>query len=220
MCCRNWWGCAQRFADHDGLKMMKQIVRLSIATLVLTLLGLAGCSGLQLNGAQAQKKASAEQAAAARNARPLADFKPVTVRASGYGVAPDDPGFSAARRHLMAMRASKLDAYRALAERVYGTVIYGGSTVNDFVLHNDRFRTFIDSYIRGAKVISVDNEKDGVVETTMQLKLEPRFQACVSGLTEREVARDCPIPMPDVDDAAGDIQTKDHQLDSLYYLDP
>lgn len=199
--------------------MMRLSVKLTIATLVLAVLGLTGCSGLQLNGAQAQNQPQKETPPTA-NDRPLADFKAVTVRASGYGIAPDSPKLSPARKHLMAMRASKLDAYRALAERVYGTVIYGGSTVNDFVLHNDHFRTFVDSYIRGAKVIAVDNEKDGVVETTMQLKLEPRFQACVSGVTERQVARECPIPMPDVDDASGDIQAKDRKLDSLYYLDP
>ena len=61
-----------------------------------------------------------------------------------------------------------------------GTVIYGSSTVNDFVLQNDMFRTYVDSYIRGAKMVAVNEHSDGVVETVMELKLEPRFRACVS----------------------------------------
>jgi len=193
----------------DGLKIMKQNRILRFAGAVLLATGLAGCSGLQLPGGTPPHKD-----------RALADFKPILVRVTGYGTYPTDKRLTAASRHLMALRASKLDAYRALAERVYGTVIYGDSTVHDFVLHHDTFRTYVDSYIRGAKVISVDEHKDGVVETVMQLKLEPRFEACVSGVTERQVAEECPIPMPTGNDAAGDLQAKDHQLDSLYYLDP
>lgn len=191
---------------------------------MMSLAVLAGCSGLQLNG---QPAGSGNNAAQAVNRpqgpgadKPLKDYKPLIVRASGYGAQPETSKLSMARKHLMAMRASKLDAYRALAERVYGTVIYGGSSVNDFVLRNDRYHSFVDSYVRGAKVVSVENQKGGVVQTTMQLKLEPRFLACVSSTTERQAARECPIPMPDMDDSAGDIKTKDHKLDSLYYLEP
>lgn len=145
-------------------------------------------------------------------------LEPITVRVSGFGTyenAAQDRLNT--RKRLLARRASQLDAYRNLAERVYGTVIYGSSTVNDFVLNNDNFRTYVDSYIRGAKMVAVNEHSDGVVETVMELKLEPRFRACVSEVADDQVQDLCPIPMPRHNDSAGDVQSRG--VDSLYYLD-
>ncbi|KAA1175895.1 hypothetical protein FWJ25_01820 [Marinobacter salinexigens] len=146
------------------------------------------------------------------------EFEPITVRVSGFGTYEDaSKDRLNTRKRLLARRASQLDAYRNLAERVYGTVIYGSSTVNDFVLRNDTFRTYVDSYIRGAKMVAVNEHSDGVVETVMELKLEPRFRACVSRVADDEVQDRCSIPMPRDNDAVGDVQSK--SVDSLYYLD-
>ncbi|GGY80800.1 LPP20 family lipoprotein [Marinobacter zhanjiangensis] len=147
------------------------------------------------------------------------EFEPIVVRVSGFGtyenVATDRPN---TRKRLMARRASQLDAYRNLAERVYGTVVYGSSTVSDFVSRNDMFRTYVDSYIRGAKLVTVNEHSDGVVETVMELKLEPRFRECVSRVSDRDVGSLCPMPMPRGNDAAGDVVSREG-TDSLYYLD-
>lgn len=150
--------------------------------------------------------------------RDQTSLEPITVRVSGFGTYEDagkdrlDP-----RKRLMARRASRMDAYRNLAERVYGTVIYGSSTVNDFVLRNDSFRTYVDSYLRGAKMVAVNEHSDGVIETVMELKLEPRFRACVSRVADDQVQDLCPIPVPRENDSTGDLQSKG--VDSLYYLD-
>jgi len=145
-------------------------------------------------------------------------FEPITVRVSGFGTYEDVSADRLnTRKRLMARRASQMDAYRNLAERVYGTVIYGSATVNDFVLHNDLFRTYVDSYIRGAKMVAVNEHSDGVVETVMELRLEPRFRACVSRVSDDRVQDLCPIPMPGYNDSVGDVQSKN--VDSLYYLD-
>ncbi|MBK1873798.1 LPP20 family lipoprotein [Marinobacter sp. 1-3A] len=145
-------------------------------------------------------------------------LEPITVRVSGFGTYEDaSKDRLNTRKRLMARRASQMDAYRNLAERVYGTVVYGSSTVNDFVLRNDSFRTYVDSYIRGAKMVAVNEHSDGVVETVMELKLEPRFRACVSKVDADQVQDLCPIPMPRYNDSVGDVQSKN--VDSLYYLD-
>ncbi|WP_138438852.1 LPP20 family lipoprotein [Marinobacter alexandrii] len=145
-------------------------------------------------------------------------LEPITVRVSGFGTYEDSAKDRLnTRKRLLARRASQLDAYRNLAERVYGTVIYGSSTVNDFVLNNDNFRTYVDSYIRGAKMVAVNEHSDGVVETVMELKLEPRFRACVSEVGDDQVQDLCPIPMPRDNDSVGDVQSRG--VDSLYYLD-
>ncbi|MDX1755471.1 MAG: LPP20 family lipoprotein [Marinobacter sp.] len=142
----------------------------------------------------------------------------IVVRESGFGTYEDAvEGRLNTRKRLLARRASKLDAYRNLAERVYGTVIFGSSTVSDFVLHNDNFRSYVDSYIRGAKVVAVNEHSDGVVETVMELKLEPRFRECVSQVSDDQVQASCPIPMPIGNDSAGDVHSQ--SVDALYYLD-
>lgn len=143
---------------------------------------------------------------------------PITVRVSGFGTYDNaSQDRLNTQKRLLARRASQLDAYRNLAERVYGTVIYGSSTVNDFVLRNDSFRTYVDSYIRGARMVAVNEHSDGVIETVMELKLEPRFRACVARVTDTQVQDLCPIPMPRHNDSAGDVQSRN--VDSLYYLD-
>ncbi|OEY67890.1 hypothetical protein BG841_03115 [Marinobacter sp. X15-166B] len=145
-------------------------------------------------------------------------FEAVTVRVSGYGTYDDAvKDRLQPRKRLLARRASQLDAYRNLAERVYGTVIFGSSTVNDFVLQNDRFRSYVDSYIRGAKIIAVNEHSDGVVETVMELKLEPRFRECVSRVADDQVSSHCPVPLPRGNDRVGDVQSAN--TNSLYYLD-
>lgn len=145
-------------------------------------------------------------------------LEPITVRVSGFGTYEDaSKDRLNTRKRLLARRASQLDAYRNLAERVYGTVIYGSSTVNDFVLRNDMFRAYVDSYIRGAKLVAVNEHSDGVVESVMELKLEPRFRSCVADVSDRDVQEYCPMPMPRGDDSAGDVHSR--SVDSLYYLE-
>ena len=145
-------------------------------------------------------------------------FEAVTVRVSGFGTYEDAvKDRLQPRKRLLARRASQLDAYRNLAERVYGTVIFGSSTVNDFVLQNDMFRSYVDTYIRGAKTIAVNEHSDGVVETVMELTLEPRFRECVSKVADDQVSSRCPVPMPRGNDRVGDVRSAN--TDSLYYLD-
>lgn len=139
---------------------------------LVMMLGLAGCGHLYVQHA----------------AEPLDE---IIVRESGFGTFVSEDQNDLIRQRLNARRASRLDAYRNLAERVYGTAIYGGSTVNEFVLENDRFRSYVDSYIRGAKVIAVNELDDGVVETVMELALAPSFRHCVSRVAPANVAELC-----------------------------
>lgn len=141
-----------------------------------------------------------------------ATAEPVVIRASGFGTY-ENPETDRAdpRKRLLARRASRLDAWRNLAEQVYGSAVYGGTTVRDYVLQNDRFRVYVDTHIRGARVVDVKETADGIVETVMELELDPAFRACLSG------AGDCPQSVFSGHEPVDGMEQR--PVDSLYYLE-
>ncbi|WP_246065301.1 LPP20 family lipoprotein [Hydrocarboniclastica marina] len=183
--------------------------KIGLLTAMLLLSALAGCvfyvPGASGPSPHTQKSTDAE-------------FERITVRESGFGTFADLSLRHDTRERLKARRASRLDAYRNLSERVYGSVIYGGSTVNDFVLENDRFRAYVDAYLRGARIIAVNEHSDGLIETVMELTLEPRFRDCLAQLSPRNVSL-CSEPIPGLSGASGDVETRARaNVDSLYFL--
>lgn len=112
---------------------------------------------------------------------PSKKMEQVHVGATGYG-APPPKYYPENQRRLMAMRASKIDAYRALAETINGLHIWGGTTVGDMVVQKDRYRVFMDAYVRGARILSVTANDDGNYETVVELMVDENFLAKV--LTE------------------------------------
>jgi hypothetical protein len=98
----------------------------------------------------------------------------VKVGATGYG-APPKNYYPEGQRRLMTMRASKIDAYRALAEIVGGLHVWGGSAIGDMVMERDRYRVFIDSFVRGAHVVSVDAMEDNTYKTIVEMEVDQRF---------------------------------------------
>jgi hypothetical protein len=121
--------------------------------------------------------ASAPGPAAGKQIRlaPSGLMRPVKVTAIGYGATPPAENYSTGQRRLLAMRASKLDAYRALTEEVYGVRITSNSTVSSLISQNDSFRAYVDSYLRGAKVLTVTPLADGNYETVLELDLSDQF---------------------------------------------
>lgn len=109
----------------------------------------------------------------------------VRVSGSGYG-APPKKYYPESQRRLMAMRASKIDAYRALAEIVDGVHIWGGTTIGDMVVQRDRYRVYMDTFVRGARIIEVSAHQDGSYETVVEVVIDqnllnhvlPLKQAC------------------------------------------
>lgn len=143
---------------------------------------------------------------------------PIVIRVTGFGTYADAKDKGSERKRLMAMRASKLDAYRSLAERVYGTVLFGSSTVNDFVLENDRFRAVVDSYIRGAKVVTVNELTGGSFETVLELVLEPQFRHCLTYSNHYKASGNCSLPIPLGDDRGGDMNASNTKTGDLYFI--
>jgi hypothetical protein len=114
----------------------------------------------------------------------------VKVGATGYG-APPKSFYPEAQRRLMTIRASKVDAYRALTEVVGGLHIWGGSAIGNMVIEHDRYRTFIDTYVRGARVISVAPMADGTYKTEVEMSVDQAFLSRVMAFTDPTVDRRC-----------------------------
>lgn len=123
------------------------------------------------------------------------------VTAVGYGTAEKTDRFSRSQIKLMAIRSSKLDAYRSLSEQVYGVRLRGMTTVENMVINHDSYKAFVDAYLRGAKVLrSVAINKDmyagdDTFETVVELELTSRFYDCMNGTPEK-VNQCLQQPMP------------------------
>lgn len=144
---------------------------------------LAGCANFS-------SKSNSAPAAIVEKPAPVAhtDMPPVVlpsrVTAIGYGAMPTQEGLSNEQRRLMAIRASKLDAYRSLAETVAGLKITGNSTVSAVTVTNDSFRVYVEAYLRGAKVMTVTPMPGGSYETVLELVLGGDFYRDVTNAVQ------------------------------------
>jgi hypothetical protein len=137
---------------------------------------LAGCMTLGvLPSAEANPPAPAPAAVAPASAPSTASMiapmveKRETLVATGYAVISVQNHKLPAQQRLMAIRASKLDAYRALTEQVYGQHLDASTTVADMVVMNDTFRTRVEGVVYGAVLVSITPVGDDTYETTMSL---------------------------------------------------
>jgi len=92
-----------------------------------------------------------------------------TIRGTGYAVISTQNHKNGAQQRLMAIRASKLDAYRALTEQVYGQQLDATTTVADMVVQSDSFRARVEGVIYGATLVSITPVGDDTYETTLSL---------------------------------------------------
>ena len=111
---------------------------------------------------------NATEAAPASMITPLMD-KRETYVATGYAVISVQNHKNPAQQRLLAIRASKLDAYRALTEPVYGQQLDATTTVADMTVLNDTFRTRVEGVIYGAQLVSITPVGDDTYETTLSL---------------------------------------------------
>ncbi|GIU46245.1 LPP20 family lipoprotein [Shewanella algidipiscicola] len=75
------------------------------------------------------------------------------LTAIGYAPLATQPAKEQSQRVLMAMQASKIAAYRELAEQVYGQQLSASSQVRDWMLSDDNIQASVTGVIRGARVV-------------------------------------------------------------------
>jgi len=95
------------------------------------------------------------------------------VRATGNGFEPDDPSLSPAEKSLLGIRAAKIDAIRNLAEEVYQVRITSKTVVRDFVVKSDDVRARVNTYVKGARVVSEKKLDDGRYQVELEIGVEP-----------------------------------------------
>jgi hypothetical protein len=168
--------------------------RLAWLLCVMLLLPVSGCSMLGLGDDDEDDVTSmeSEDSMLTSEQTHIDPVAPLILRVVGYGaVNPKAKGMSKVQKRLMSIRASRLDAYRSMAERVYGTKISGSSTVRDLVVQSDSFRTYVDTFIHGARVISTDVLEDGSVETVLEMVVDAGFRNCLVTENSMRFNSDC-----------------------------
>ena len=108
----------------------------------------------------------------------------------GHGGLGNYGQYGSGQQKLMATRAAQVDAYRNLAERVHGFEVSGTTAVSAFATQSDTVRAYVEAFIRGARLMGVTSNADGIYEATVELDLTPQFMACV------QVPSSCSAPAP------------------------
>ena len=89
--------------------------------------------------------------------------------ATGYAVIASQRGETPAQQRLMAIKASKLDAYRSLAEQVYGQYVNATGTMVDMSVTDDHLKSRVEGVIYGARVVSITPVGEETYETKLAL---------------------------------------------------
>ena len=92
-----------------------------------------------------------------------------TLVATGYAVISIQNHRNASQQRLLAIRASKLDAYRALTEQVYGQQLDANTTIADMTVMSDTFRARVEGVVYGAVLVSITPVGDDTYKTTLSL---------------------------------------------------
>jgi hypothetical protein len=103
-------------------------------------------------------------------------YKKEVIISTGYANISAQKSKNQAQRRLMAIRASKLDAYRNLTEQVYGQQLNSSTTVEDMIIASDTMRAHVEGVVYGAKVVSISPIGDDSYETKLELELDTMLE--------------------------------------------
>lgn len=105
--------------------------------------------------------------------------EPNWVSATGYAPISLQPGRTEQQKIIMAMRASKLQAYQELAAIINGQYLFGTTSVEDMVLQSDQFKASVAGIVRGARVVKSYPVQDDTYATVLEVDLNQVQRAWV-----------------------------------------
>jgi len=114
------------------------------------------------------------------------DSYPV-LSAVGYAPISSQRGDSDSMKLIMAMKASKLDAYRELTEQVYGQKIEGNQSLSHLIVDSETLRASVEGVIRGAEVIKAYPVGEDTYVTELSLDMQQVYDIYLTTAKPRRV---------------------------------
>ncbi len=104
----------------------------------------------------------------------------IMLTVSGHAKILNNQGQSALQRRYKAEQQATIDAYRQLAALLFQQMIGPGVSVAEQVLQNEKFRLYVDTFLREAKIRRT-TEHD-FSQVILDLTINDRFRHCMSDL--------------------------------------
>lgn len=153
---------------------MKKI-RVIVASIgVITCLGLSGCSSMFTKHVEWETIEPASY--------------PV-LTAVGYAPISAQLGSEESTKTLMAIKASKLDAYRELAEQVFGQKVDGEQELANLILTNNQLKSSVEGVIRGARVLKSYPVGEDTYATELELDMSRVFDIYLSTAKPKKIRK-------------------------------
>lgn len=116
------------------------------------------------------------------------DSYPV-LQAVGYAPISAQMGQDKSTKMLMALKASKLDAYRELTEQVYGQKVDGDQTLANLVLTDTQLQSSVEGVIRGARVIKSYPVGEDTYATELELDFSRVYDIYLSTAKPKRIKK-------------------------------
>ena len=150
-------------------------IRVIVASVgVITCLGLSGCSSIFTKHVEWETIEPASY--------------PV-LTAVGYAPISAQLGSDESTKTLMAIKASKLDAYRELAEQVFGQKVDGEQELANLILTNNQLKSSVEGVIRGARVLKSYPVGEDTYATELELDMSRVFDIYLSTAKPKKIRK-------------------------------
>lgn len=109
------------------------------------------------------------------------------IKAIGYAPISSQKGNTDTIKMLMAIKASKLDAYKELAEQVYGQRIDTQQSLANMVLSDSDLKASVEGVIRGAEIVKTYPVGEDVYATELSLDFQKVYDIYLSTARPRRI---------------------------------
>lgn len=87
----------------------------------------------------------------------------------GYAVINSQPGDSPEEKRLMAIKASKIEAYKSLAEQIYGQYVEARGLLSNSRVSEEQIASRVEGIIYSARLVSIKPISDNSYQTILEV---------------------------------------------------